>query len=374
MLQVQSCNRAIANQQVLGIWAARYIPDLSLIPFQARRMVSKRLGQMISSVNRQETVAKIRQNLTSDCAFAGMQAQRICAAAGTLLDMREATKLSVQVQSIYEKLLDEYAEEFVFAPVLESLSQYDGAAEKVRASLRILPRFTQLLQDTEPLLAELQRLYLHSENHLAIGFVTTQLHLTRQRILERLDAYERLWLDSYFKLVEEQICMPWQRISQAATRPHLALDKLEMVQAVLPLSQEIAQAVYHRAVRSHPGHSSRQGRIQCLGVEKSSIRDISMFQAYIWLCLLEDSTAVIEEELLPLCLLVFPSAEVDWQLVENGIEWLLEAMASHMTPVQQGILLHYGEPIKRLFTEAQPQAANLALISLQLKQKAVGLA
>lgn len=371
MLQVQPSVLTAADQQLLGIWAARYIPDLSLIPLQARRLVSRRLGQMISAPNRQATAAKINQNLISDCAFAGMQAQRICAAAGTLLDMREATILSVQVRAVYEKLLELYVEEFVFAPVLESLSQYDGPAEKVRASLKILPRFTTLIQETEPLLNELQKLYLSSENHLAIGFLTTQLHLTRHRILERLDAYERLWLNSYFQLVEEQVCMPWQRISQAAANPSLPLEKSTMVQQVLPLSQEIGKAVYQRAVLHHPGHQSRQGRIQCLGVEKSSIRDMSMFQAYIWLCVLEDSVSVIEGELLPLCLMVFPSADVDWQLVENGITWLLEAMATHMTPEQQVILAKSGEPIKELFAQAQPQAANLEAISRELRQKAV---
>jgi len=371
MLQAQPSALINADQQLLGIWAARYVPDLSIIPAPARKLVSRRLSQIISTTNRAATAEKIRSNLVSDCAFAGMQAQRICGAAGSLLNMREATGLSVQVRAVYEKLLDLYVEEFVFAPVMESLSQYDGLAEKIKASRNILPRFVTLIQNVEPLLADLQQLYVSSQNQLAIGFLTTQLHLTRHRILERLDAYERLWLNSYFQLVEEQVCMPWQRISQAAANPQLAAEKSKMVTQVLPLSQEIAKAVYDRAVLQHPGHSSRQGRIQCLGVEKSSIRDMSMFQAYIWLCVLEDSVAVIAEELLPLCLLVFPSAGVDWQLVENGISWLLEAMAQPMTPEQQAILSKYGQPIQQQFAEAQPQAADLEAISQKLREQAV---
>ena len=371
MLQAQPDVLTTADQQLLGIWAARYIPDLSLIPLKTRSLISRRLSQMISLPNRQATAEKIHKNLVADCAFAGMQAQRICVAAGTLLNMREATNLSVQVQAIYTKLLDLYAEEFVFAPVLESLSRYDEPAEKVRASLKILPRFTALLQEIQPFLRQLQQLYISSGNHLAIGFLTTQLHLTRHRILERLDAYERLWLNSYFQLVEEQVCMPWQRISQAASNPYLPVVKSQMVQTVLPLSQEIGKAVYQKAVLHHPGHHSRQGRIQALGVEKSSIRDMSMFQAYIWLCILEDSVEVIEEELLPLCLLVFPSADVDWQLVENGITWLLEAMANYMTTEQRAILVKYGQPIKQLFAQAQPQTATLETISWELRQKAL---
>ncbi len=370
ILVTQQTRPTDVDQQLLGIWAARYIPDLSIIPFKARKLVSRRLGQMISTTNREITAEKVRKNLISDSAFAGMQAQRICAAAGTLLNMQDASLLSIQVQEIYEKLLELYVEEFVFSPVLESLSQYDGPAAKVSASLKILPRFTSLIEEVDPLLAKLQQLYLNSENHLAIGFLTTQLHLTRHRILERLDAYERLWLNSYFQLVEEQVCMPWQRISQAAANPALPAAKSQMVKKVLPLSQEIGQEVYQRAVLQHPGHTSRQGRIQCVGVEKSSIRDMSMFQAYIWLCLLEDSVSVIEGELLPLCLLVFPSADVDWQLVENGIAWLLEAMAGHMTTEQQAILSKYGEPIKQLFAQAQPHAANLEKISREMRQKA----
>ena len=370
MLQTQTNSLAKGNPQLLGIWAARYIPDLSIIPLQARNLVSKRLSQIISPVNRQATAEKIRKNLVSDCCFAGMQAQRLCAAAGTLLNMQEATALSVQVQIIYDKLLELYIEEFVFAPVLESLNKCDHPTEKVRASFQILPRFTAMLKEIEPLLAKLQQMYLSSTNHLAIGFLTTQLHLTRHRILERLDSYERLWLNSYFQLVEEQVCMPWQRISEAAANPALPHTKSRMVQKVLPLSQTIGKAVYEKAAQAYPHHISRQGRIQCVGVEKSSIRDMSMFQAYIWLCVLEDSLSAISGELLPLCILVFPSADVDWKLVENGIGWLLEAMANEMSPQEQEILAKYGDPIKQLFAKAQPHAENLTAISRDLRQRA----
>lgn len=370
MLQAQPSLLATNNPQLLGIWAARYIPDLSIIPVQARNLVSRRLSQIISPFNRQVTADKIRKNLVSDSCFAGMQAQRLCSAAGSLLNLQEATALSMQVQILYDKLLELYIEEFVFAPVLESLNTCDLPAEKVRASLQILPRFTTLIEEITPHLVKLQQMYASSANHLAIGFLTTQLHLTRHRILERLDAYERLWLNSYFQLVEEQVCMPWQRISYAASNSALPHEISQMVQKVLPLSQEIGQAVYEKAVHTYPHHTSRQGRIQCLGVEKSSTRDMSMFQAYIWLCVLEDNVSIISEELLPLCILVFPSAEVDWQLVENGISWLLEAMANEMEPQEQAILTKYGEPIKQLFAQAQPHAANLEAISRDLREKA----
>jgi hypothetical protein len=45
---------------------------------------------------------------------------------------------------------------------------------------------------------QLQNIHIASENHRAIGFLTTQMHLTRQTVMDRLDASGKMWLSSFF--------------------------------------------------------------------------------------------------------------------------------------------------------------------------------
>jgi hypothetical protein len=369
MLDSAIASPTFRNQELMTLWAARYLPDLSAIPFYVRKLVFNSLAAAISSPNRKKLADSILTNLVTDCAFAGIEAQKLCLKAGEGLKIAEAKDLGNHIAEIYRKLLDLYVEDFIFAPVLDSLYELDTPAGRIQAATRVMPGFTRLSQTLQPLLQHLQSIYVSSDNPRAIGFLTTQLHLTRHNILTRLDAYGRMWLSSYLQLIEEQVCMPWQRIAQAASQAGHPASTLTMVQQMLPLTQPIAEKVYQLAVLEFPHHISRQGRIQTMAVQTSSTRDLNMFQSYIWLCVLEGNISVVQQELIPLCLLVFPALEVKWTFVEQGISWLRREIQPHLDREQLTLFDPIIVQIQQAFATANPHQVNESDLRQQMRQR-----
>ena len=58
----------------------------------------------------------------------------------------------------------------------------------------------------------------------------------------------------------------------------------------------------------------------------------------------------VEEELLPLCIMVFPSIDVSWELVEQLLPLLVAQIQARVSPEQVQLLLPYTEAIQQLFS------------------------
>jgi hypothetical protein len=83
-----------------------------------------------------------------------------------------------------------------------------------------------------------------------------------------------------------------------------------------------------------------------------------MFQAYLWLCALEGNMMAIEQELLPLCIMVFPSIEVSWELVEQLLPLLVAEIQFRLRAEQIDLLLPYTQAIQQLFSNLETKAAS----------------
>lgn len=369
---LKQSNQASANALSLNLlttWVTRYLPNLGLIPSSLRSHFEARISVVISPQSREITRNKILKNLSSNCAFAGLQAQKLMMEGNLPLVFNEAKELGEEINNIYEYLLQCYVDDFVFSPVLEKFQSIDSQASRKDVAAKILPAFDRLMKGLEPSLIRLQKKHLQSNNLRAIGFLTTQLHLTRKRVLDGLDAYERIWLSPYLQLTEELVCMPWRRICEAAKRGYSRQAEMGMVEMMLPKAESIALNVYQRAMRTYSTHISRQGWIHSEAVQRSSLRDLNMFQAYIWLVVLERNLSVIENELLPLCLLVFPCSDVRWQLVESGIKWLCEDIQTHLNPQQRVLFSYYAKLIQSRFSEANPDQVDIKEIHRLLQRQ-----
>ena len=62
----------------------------------------------------------------------------------------------------------------------------------------------------------------------------------------------------------------------------------------------------------------------------SSLRDIEMFEVYLCLCVLEKNVASIQEELFPLCIMLYPPLKVSWELVRTLLRLLSQEMHSYL--------------------------------------------
>jgi hypothetical protein len=77
-----------------------------------------------------------------------------------------------------------------------------------------------------------------------------------------------------------------------------------------------------------------------------------MFQGYLWLCALEGNMTAVEQELLPLCIMVFPSIDVTWELVEQLLPLLVAEIQAYVKPEQMQLLLPYTQAMQRLFSKS----------------------
>lgn len=104
-------------------------------------------------------------------------------------------------------------------------------------------------------------------------------------------------------------------------------------------------------MRLYPHHRSRRGEIGAKEVKLSTTRDLQMFQGYLWLCLLEESMASVEEELLPLCIMVFPAINVSWELVEQMTGFLMDEILGRVSNEYKSLLVPYAAAIQRIFSK-----------------------
>ena len=120
---------------------------------------------------------------------------------------------------------------------------------------------------------------------------------------------------------------------------------------MLPAARDIAESVYNRLGELLPNHRSRRGTLTDSGVKHSCLRDLNMFQAYLWLCFLEKSMAPFEEELLPLCEMVVEGVEIKWEMTEKWCQVLADEVISRVNPEQKALLLPYAERMHEIFLQ-----------------------
>jgi hypothetical protein len=345
------------------LWAERYAPDLSTLSKEVGHLTLAELLDAASPQGRSQTVAKLQRLVEINCKCAGIQTNVIFSYIPNIVGITEAQGIARSAAQVYQQVLEVYQQQLPSPALLAIQSQGKTLDISSDAFTSIMPRLSlsevkQLVTVLEPVLLQLQEQYLSVSDRRTIGFMSTQFHLTSKLVLNRLTLAEQLLLSPYFKFIEEQVCIPWQRVCAAATQHEINSPILALVQTLLPASKEIAQQVYHRAAQLYPDHRSRRGTLSELGVKASSIRDIEMFQGYLWLCALEGNMKAVEEEFLPLCMMVFPSINVTWELVEQVLPLLVNEIQARVSPAQMHLLQPYTQAMQQLFSNLEATAAE----------------
>jgi hypothetical protein len=321
---------------LVELWANRYMPHWPSFPVEKDFLSILELVEVALPTGRAATVAKVKRYLDF-YRDSGIQTNNLFSYVPSVMDLSKAERLSQFVRQVYEKTLEIYQH--------TSLRAVAPAASPVLE----MPAVEQLARELEPVLLTLREQHRLEDLH-TFGFITTSFHFCTRFVLTQLTEPELVLLSPYFKFIEEQVCMPWQRVCQAAALHHPDSSTMTLVQQMLPLSQEIAEMVYHRAAELYPTHRSRQGELSDLGVMASTIRDLNMFQAYLWLCVLEESMMAVEQELVPLCVRVLPSIGVRWELVRQMLQLLVEELLTRVEPERMQLLVPYTRAMLQLFS------------------------
>lgn len=300
------------------LWAKKYIKTLNqhdqtlsqLGAARPRALVAQDLMEQLRSVSAQAW------NKTESLLAHEMRRHQIHA------ELVDPWEISKEAHLIYDKALSAYAQQIPPQRLSILISADLGAIRKKHTSLD--PR--------------------------VIGFVSMQFHYCSQLLLNQLPTAERAALEDYFKVIDDYLYMPLQRAYDAAANYDYDDPRLKAVQALLPLSSAIARAVVNQVHQRNPHYLCYSGPLNSATVRASSLRDVEMFQVYLWTCVLEKNISVITQELFPLCVMLYPTLNVSWELVRQMITLLGKEFAACAEPPYVEYYLPYYQAIWKMFS------------------------
>lgn len=366
MLKVARVAESDTAHRLVKRWAGRYLPDLSNLPAEKYSFPATELIECASLEGRSRTVKRLRSLLLIQCELAGLEANSLLTYIPNIVNLSEARRIAPQVKRVYEAVFEIYQQQEPPSSYLKYINASSQLFSRIALPSLMLPAIEQLSALLDPVLLQLQQTFVTARDPRTIAFLTTQFHFTTRNILQKITPCEQVLITPYLNFVEEQICIPWQRICAAAANSS-DYEALDLIERLLPQTHAIANRVFNHSVVRFTDHKSRRGSLSQSAVAASTLRDLNMFQGYLQLCLLEESMHPIEHELLPLCLTVFPNVSVRWDLVRFMLRSLEQEMLSLLTPEQACLLSPYTQATQHLFANADRASAELSTLLLDCK-------
>ncbi len=314
-------NGSAENMTVLAQqWAKRYVRNLAAAPLfeEAKPSVQPDDPKII--------VDKLLANLRNASAqswqrtekFLGDEVKRH----GIDPDLIDPWEISKDVHDLYKKSLNLYAEGLAPNRLSVKISADVG---KVRSKFAAVdPR--------------------------VIGFVSMQFHSSGELLLQHLSEVNQVPIRAYFKVIDDHLYMPLHRAYDAAASHAYDSPALALVQHLLPHSTAIAQSVCDRVIELFPNYRCHSGPLSKPIIRISSIRDVEMFQIYLWVCLLEGSLEALQEELFPLCVMIYPTLNVGWELVQQMIHLLGKEIQARTQGMDTAPLVPYFLALREMFS------------------------
>ncbi|MDG2989971.1 hypothetical protein L3556_03340 [Candidatus Synechococcus calcipolaris G9] len=199
-----------------------------------------------------------------------------------------------------------------------------------------------------PAIGDIRRKYTATDPRV-IGFVSMQFHHTGLFLLQSAPASQKDIVANYFKVIDDHLYMPLHRAYDAAAEQDYDSPALKLVRHLLPQSTEIARSICQRVIELYPRHRCYSGPLSQPSVRTSSIRDVEMFQIYLWVCLLEQKLDALQDELFPLCLMLYPSLNVNWELVYQMVHLMGKEFQERSPELDTRVLAPYYNALRQIF-------------------------
>lgn len=340
---------------LVKLWAERYTLDLSPVFREQDPSIYNCLIEASSLEGKASTVSKLREAIVdTKCQFAAIQAKALYEYIPNVVDLSEARRLTQFAVQVYIVLLKLYQQPpSATSSVEEKLQTLAGMIPMNHSLLSVwgIPDIEDLAKALEGVLLECQEQYTSSKDWCTLGFLTTQFNFSNQLLLKKLALVERILIYPYLMFIEEQVAIPWQRVCMAAAKHELDSPAFTLVKEMFPAASDIARTVYHQLTEMFPDYRGHRGGFDHLGVEHSCLRDLQMFQAYLWLCVLERSFAPVEKELVTLCVMVMERVGVPWEITAQWNKLLMDEISLRAKPEQRSFLLPYIREMQEAFYE-----------------------
>lgn len=308
------------------LWARNYFVSVVNRNDASRVKQTKTIGEATSSAGRAKTVEHLKANLSSSSAQAWAKTEDLLSEEtrrhGIDSSLINPWEIAGDSHRLFERTLSAYSD-------------------------RVTPRRLSVLISNE--FGAVRAKYT-AKDPRTLGFVSMQFHYTGQMLLERVSHPEQLLLQPYFKVMDDHLYMPLRAAYEAAADHDYQSPALQAVRQLLPLSTKIAHSVCNQISRQHPTYQSYNGLLNSPTVRISSIRDVEMFQVYLCLCVLENSIQSVQQELFPLCVMLYPRLKVSWQLVQDMLQQIGWEMHSRLSPEHTSTFLPHLLTLMSIFS------------------------
>ncbi len=142
--------------------------------------------------------------------------------------------------------------------------------------------------------------------------------------------------------------MPLHCAYEAAAK-HNYDSPVSAVQQLLPASKQIAKKIFQRVVEIYPTYRFYSDVLSDV-VKTFSIRDVEMFEVYLWVCVLEKDISAIEHDLFSLCVMLLPRIKVQCKLIRLLLHLLGQEIRDHLTFKQANTLMPYFQVLWHMFS------------------------
>jgi hypothetical protein len=309
-----------------ALWARKYFVSVTANDEQLALKGADDLKEIASKEGRERTAEKLMQNLNLASAQAWSLTETLLSQEirrhGINPNLINPLEIAADTRVLFQKVLDAYAE-------------------------RSTPRRLSVIVGKD--FGQVRQKYT-SVDRRAIGFVSMQFHYTGQKLLEWLSPTERILWTPYLKVMDDHMYMPLQAAYEAAANHPYDSPALSAVQNLLPVSSRIAISVCQQVARLHPTYQTYSGRLDSITVKTASIRDVEMFQVYLCLCVLEDDIRSVQQELFPLCVMLYPRLKVSWRLVQDMLKTMGWDMHDRLPAENMATFLPYLRTLTEMFS------------------------
>ena len=353
MLVPQKTSEHATSRHLFDLWAERYrvkLQGLDLENSSTQEAIQKAAsikGKVNIGAKFPQAIVKFKSQL------AGLQARVLYQYTPEEVDLEEARTIAESTYRIYWKALQIYqkptAQGSVTLPELKGLTS-------IPLAMLGLPDIATVANELETVLLECQDQHIQSRDWRTLGFLTTQFSIANKLLLDdpHLNIIEKRFLMPYFTFIEEQVALPWQRVCIAAAKYEADDPSFKIVERMFPRAAEISKEINQKLIQKLPTVATRRGKLSVNAVTHSTVRDFCMFQAYLWLCLLDQSTVVLTEELLTLCIMVLPSMKVKWVIIEESLKIFTQEITDRLDSEEIKLVEPYLKEIMNVFSQSRP--------------------
>jgi hypothetical protein len=337
-------------------WGKKYLHNLDPALSRDDTTDVKNIKELISSTGREKTREKLMTSLRLVSIEAWNQVEILLIKEVERYDINpqliEPWEIISDCYKIYEKTLSIYHQQ---APLRQLSMIMKLAREGEPLYQKALDIYTeqvipsQLAAVIGSEVGMLRKKYTKVDSR-TIAFVSMQFHHTSRMLLAMLSPLERPIVESYFRVIDDHLYMPLERAYAAAAQHDYNSQALGAVQRLLPASTEIAKKITQRIIELYPNYRSHSGILSEQKIQDASVRDVEMFQIYLWLAVLEGDVSGIQQELFPLCLMIYPSLKVEWELVRQMLYLLGQEICDRLTHEHIEIVMPYYQVLWHMFS------------------------